>query len=196
MSKIQIINRALLKLGEPPISSLNDAAFGKTYDIVYNDMKKLLLSAYPWRFAVDIKQLAKKTEKYDDKFVYQLPLDRLLLIKVFGNKQNDISDMRAYSKQGYEVANNCINTHQNNNLKVEYVKNIDDDILFPPLFTEALAAKMGAELAMRIKHSVAIKQNLDAEFYNFIMQAEYNNEIIKDVELIPDNSWILVRDCW
>ena len=40
MSKVEIINRALLKLGEPPVSSLNDAAFGKSYETIYEDVKK------------------------------------------------------------------------------------------------------------------------------------------------------------
>ena len=37
MSKIEIINRALLKLGEPPVSSVNDTAFGKSYEMIYED---------------------------------------------------------------------------------------------------------------------------------------------------------------
>ena len=66
MSKIEIINRALLKLGEPPVASLNDAAFGKSYELIYEDVKNLLLSSYPWRFAVTTKRLARLEEKYGD----------------------------------------------------------------------------------------------------------------------------------
>ena len=45
MSKVDIVNRALMKLGEPPVSSLNDADFGKSYEIIYDDIKVLLLSS-------------------------------------------------------------------------------------------------------------------------------------------------------
>ena len=72
MSKIEIVNRALMKLGEPPISSLNDVVFGKSYEIIYDDVKKLLLSIYPWRFAIDVKKLNRLDEKKKDKFVYSL----------------------------------------------------------------------------------------------------------------------------
>ena len=41
MSKVEIINRALLKLGEPPGSSLNDAAFGKSYETIYEEFMKM-----------------------------------------------------------------------------------------------------------------------------------------------------------
>ena len=40
MSKVEIVNRALMKLGEPPVSSLNDAVFGKSYEIIYDDISK------------------------------------------------------------------------------------------------------------------------------------------------------------
>ena len=70
MSKTEIVNRALLKLGEPPVSSLNDAAFGKSYETIYEDVKNLLLSSYPWRFAVACKHLAREEELYGERYRY------------------------------------------------------------------------------------------------------------------------------
>ncbi len=196
MSKVEIINRALLKLGEPPVSSLNDAAFGKSYELIYEDVKNLLLSSYPWRFAVATKRLARREEKYGDKFMYQLPNDCLLLLQVFGAGIKDLTEPRPYALQGYELADNCIITLLDKGIDVEYVRVIDDDVPFPPLFREAVAAKVAAELAMRIKHSLNLKQALDNEFLTLIQQAELNNEIAKDAELVPDNSWVLVRQVW
>ncbi len=196
MSKVEIINRALLKLGEPPVSSLNDAAFGKSYELIYEDVKNLLLSSYPWRFAVATKRLARREEKYGDKFMYQLPNDCLLLLQVFGAGIKDLTEPRPYALQGYELADNCIITLLDKGIEVEYVRVIDDDVPFPPLFREAVAAKVAAELAMRIKHSLNLKQALDNEFLTLIQQAELNNEIAKDAELVPDNSWVLVRQVW
>lgn len=196
MSKIEIINRALLKLGEPPVASLNDAAFGKSYELIYEDVKNLLLSSYPWRFAVTTKRLARLEEKYGDRFMFQLPCDCLLLLKVFGASIKDLTEPRPYAMQGYELANNCIVTMLDDGIEVEYVRIINDDTPFPPLFREAVAAKVAAELAMRIKHSLNLKQVLENEFLTLIQQAELNNEIAKDTELVPDNSWVLVRQVW
>ncbi len=196
MSKIEIINRALLKLGEPPVSSLNDAAYGRVYDIVYQDVKDLLLSSYPWRFAVEIKGLAKCEEKFGDKFMYRLPTDCLLLLKVFGADNEVFDDVRVATIQNYEVANNCVVTGVAGGIRAEYVKIIDDDAMFPRLFREAVAAKVAAELAMRLKHSLNLKQAMENEFFTLIRQAELNNEILKDVELVPENSWVLVREVW
>lgn len=196
MAKVEIVNRALMKLGEPPVSSLNDAVFGKSYEIIYDDIKELLLSSYPWRFSLEIKYLPKLEEKYGDKCMYKLPGDCLLLVNVFGPSKSDVTEVRAYSHQAYEVVNNCIVSYLDRGVMAEYVKNIDDDLEFSPLFREALATKIASELAMRIKHSTTIKQMLDSEFIMLIRRAELNNEIIKDTELVPDSSWVLVRENW
>ncbi len=193
MSKIEIINRALLKLGEPPVSSLNDAAFGRSYELIYDDVRNLLLSSYPWRFSVAVKELGRLEEMFGNKYMYRLPADCLLLLNVFGAGIKDLTGARPYSMQGYELANNCVVTPLKQGISVEYVRLIDDDAPFPPLFREAMAAKIASELAMRIKHSLNIKQMLDNEFFTLIRQAELNNEIAKDAELVPDNSWVLVR---
>ncbi len=196
MSKIEIVNRALLKLGEPPVSSLNDAAFGRCYDIIYNDVKDLLLSSYPWRFAVAVSELAKLEEKYNGKNMYRLPTDCLLLLRVFGLGNVVSEEVRNCAGRNYEIANNCVVTALSGCVSAEYVRIVNDDSAFPPLFREAIAAKVAAELAMRLKHSLTLKQAMESEFFTLIRQAELNNEIMKDVELVPDSSWVLVRETW
>ena len=196
MSKIEVINRALLKLGEAPVSSLNGMAYSASYDAVYEDMKRLLLSSYPWRFAIGIKDLAMVDELYNGKFMYKLPVDCLLVVNVLG-----LSDVWEEGNLGtvsekYEMSGDCIITDVKTGVKLEYVKLLDDVRCFTPLFKEALAIKIAAELAMRVKHSVQLKQMLDNEFLMILRQAELNNEIMKDTEKLTDNTWVLVRNAW
>ena len=106
MSKIEIVNRALMKLGEPPISSLNDVVFGKSYDVIYNDMRKLLLSTYPWRFAVEVAQLNRLEEKKGNKFLYVMPNDCLLLLRVMQGEGDNL--LEGYELK-YDVMGKCIN---------------------------------------------------------------------------------------
>ena len=189
MTKIDVINRALFKLGEPMITSLNGMA--KSYETIFEDVKSLLLSAYPWRFAVTRQSMPKYEERFGTKVMYRLPNDCLLLLHVFG-----MTDERKPPVQGYEVADNCIVTSVKNGVTVEYVRNIEEIEKMSPLFKEAMAAKIAAELVMRIKHTLSLKQMLDDEFFYLIRQAELNNEIIKDAELMPENSWVLIREVW
>lgn len=196
MSKIEIINRALLKLGEAPISSLNEAAFGSSYEMIYQDVKKLLLSAYPWRFATTVKRLSRQDKMYGKRYVYPLPVDCLLLLKAGINLADVTGERLACPLDGYEIVEGGLVTDTPNGIVVEYVKAMDNDEAFPPLFREALAAKLAAELSMRLKHALNFKQVFDNEFYNLICQAQLNNEIVKSAESLDDNSWIKVRKCW
>lgn len=191
MSKIEVINRSLLKLGEAPISSFNSAVYGKSYEVLYDDMKKMLLSMYPWRFAVAEKKLAKDVAPYNGKAKYCLPNDYLMLLKVYGSNLAE-----ADYTVDYEIVENFVVADCENGIVIEYVKNIDDDKKFSQLFREALVAKIASEISMRVKHSLELKQIFENEFYNLIRQAELNNEIIKDVENMPDNSWLLCRKAW
>ena len=196
MAKIEIINRALLKLGEAPISSLSDATFGRSYEIIYDDMKKLLLASYPWRFAVKKMHISRDAKKYDGYYVYRLPEDFLLLLKVTQEETCDSSALSHAVSSDYEIFGKSILCASANGIVIEYVSSIDEKENFPSLFREALAAKIAAELAMRLKQSVNLKQVFDTEFYNFIRQAELNNEIEKNAEILPDNSWVNVREMW
>lgn len=197
MSKIEIINRALLKLGEPPVSSLNDAAFGKTYELIYDDLKNLLLSSYPWGFALTYKHLERREEKFFDKCMYQLPFDCLLLVglrhAVSGGRAKGIHQS---ALQDFEIADNCLVCDEEKGVDVIYVRKIDDDAAFSFLFREALAAKLAAEFSMRLKHSVNFRQVFENEFYNLIKRAELNNEIVKSTEIMPDSSWVSIREVW
>lgn len=196
MSRIEIVNRALIKLGEPPVSSLNDAAFGRSYEMVYEDMRRLLLSLYPWRFAVRTGQVARCEQKDASAFCYQLPRDLLLLLQVYGTETPEFCDIRNESMTGYKVAGDKLLIPFEGVFLIEYVADVSDESKFSQLFREALAAKTAAELAVRIKHSFNVKQLMDNEFAAYIRQAELNNEIAKDIETLKDSSWIRVREAW
>ena len=195
MSKIEIINRALLKIGEPPIASLNDVAFGQSYDMIYEDIKKLLLSTYPWRFAVQRKILARCAEQFGMRYKYHLPNNCLLLISVIGMVSTMTTDVHLTALQHYEIADNAIVCDESNGIEIEYVADVEESC-FPPLFRETLIAKIASEISMRLKHSINFKQIFDNEFFNLIRQAELNNEIIKNAEILPDSSWVSVRQTW
>lgn len=197
MSKIEIINRALLKLGEPPVSSLNDAAFGKTYELIYEDVKNLLLSAYPWGFALGCKHLQKREQKFMQKYMYELPADCLLLTEVTGDVKNSyVTEAHLGSIKDYEVIDNCVVCSFDKGIDVVYVRSVDDDKTFSFTFREALAAKLASEMSMRLKHSINLRQAFENEFYNLIRVAELNNEIVKSKEIMADSSWVSVREVW
>jgi hypothetical protein len=46
---INIINRALIKMGQPTISSTSQDPNGRLFGLVYEDVRDWLLAAHPWR---------------------------------------------------------------------------------------------------------------------------------------------------
>ncbi len=77
-SKLTICNDALLMLGASEISSFTEGTdSAKICDRLYDDLKKYILSIYPWSFAKVKVQLAQTvdTPVTEWKYVYALPAD-------------------------------------------------------------------------------------------------------------------------
>lgn len=77
-SKLTICNDALLMLGASEISSFTEGTdSAKICDRLYDDLKKYILSIYPWSFAKVKVQLARTTDTpvTEWKYVYALPAD-------------------------------------------------------------------------------------------------------------------------
>lgn len=199
MSSIDIINRALMKLGQPPIASITQAPYGDSSGILYNDLRDMLLSSYPWTFASKSVTLAPDDGNLSGeyKYSYTLPADFLSVVKVFENwKQPNLSNMIIKSDARYRFSEGKILTDIPDKLFLVYISRQEDDTKFSSLFREALICKLAAEMSPRIKQSQSIKQQCDQEFQIIINEAKFNNAILNDIESMPDGSWIYCRGAY
>ena len=58
-SKVELVNRALSKIGQRPIASIDeDSASAKAALLVYDSVRREVLSSYSWAFAVRTVKLA------------------------------------------------------------------------------------------------------------------------------------------
>lgn len=194
---IDIINRALIKLGQPPISSTMQEPYGTLMGLLYEDCKNLLLSDHYWRFAIKRAVLAPDLEKPISGFAYAytLPSDFLSMFK-FGQyyKQPNYSDNIRMSDERYSIEGNKILCNVGDKLYITYVSKIDDTKRFSPWFREALIAKIASEAAMRAKSSPELQKMFSNEFVAYLDRAEFNDEIMRDAETIPDGTWIGARE--
>ena len=195
---IKIINRALIKMGENPISSINELPLGRLVQLVYDDIRRSLLSMYIWRFAVKSAKLAPLDEKPQTlhKYVFQLPSDYLIMIKK-GDfyKFPDLRDLKTTAREQYEIMGDKIEANLNP-LKIYYVGDITETKIYPPLFKEAFAAKIAAELTVKIHQNMNLRQMLESDFVNYISLAVQNNDIIQDTQSLGDDTWVAVREAW
>jgi hypothetical protein len=197
---IEIINRALIKIGEGTITSLSQTPYGELMGYVYEDQRKMLLSTHYWRFALKRARLAELDEATGSTafaYAYALPADYLVL-KDFGEfyKMPNVSDAVVAPDVRYSIEGNRILCRQPGNINITYIADVSDPKLFTPLFKEALIALIAAEMSVRIKQGAEYKQLFLAEFEKYIAQAQMNNEIVRDMETMPDNSWVNIRDTW
>ena len=196
---INIINRALIKLGQPTISSTSQDPNGRIYGLVYDDVRDWLLSAHNWRFAIKRVVLARNEEKPISGFAYAytLPSDFLSLYKFQETyKLPNYSDNITASDERYSIEGNKILCDVEDKLSISYIARIQDPNMFNPWFREALIAKLAAEFAPRLKQSASLTKAYNEEFFNYLREAEYNNDILIDSETMPDASWVGVREDW
>jgi hypothetical protein len=196
---INIINRALIKLGQPTISSVSQEPNGRLFGIVYEDIKNWMLSQHPWRFAIKRVVLAPDEEKPISGFAYAytLPSDFLGLYS-FGKyfKTPNYSDNVVSSDQRYSIEGDKILCDVEKELYLTYMAQIKEADKFSPSFREALIAKLAAEYAPRVKQSTSLAKSLNEDFLYYLQQAEFNNEMLIDVETTPDGSWVGIREGW
>lgn len=147
-TKIDICSRALVKLGANAIASFNEAtAEAKVCAQLYEPTLESLLAAYPWRFALEKTELARLVAKptADYEYAYQLPNN---CVRVLSAGNGNVS-------QGlkYKIIGDTLHTNSERVI-ISYIAKPEESN-FPPFFTNALIAKLAAELCLPLTESTA-----------------------------------------
>jgi len=195
--KIDIINKALIKLGEQTISSTQNHPMGAILEMAYEDARRSLLSMYVWRFAMKRQELAILDEPTGTslyKYKYQRPVDCLTIASVNDYyKFPDLRDYRSTSNERYVLEGDKILSNDKR-LTITYVADIEEG--FPQLFQMAMASKLAAMLCIKTHQNPNLYQVYEQEANSYLMQAIHMNEIMQDSQELGDNSWISVRRIW
>ncbi len=152
-SKIKIASMALAKVGSRAISSFNEETDeARAIDAVYDDILDEVLSEHLWTFAqkrVALAVVDATPAMTEDgiSVVYSLPPDFV--------KLNFTSDRRALVK----VENNRI-LSDTNDLKILYTYRNDDPVKYFAKFTQALVARLAAEICFTLTESVKKTEGL------------------------------------
>jgi hypothetical protein len=195
--KIDIINKALLKLGEQTISSTQNHPTGAILDMVYEDVRRSLLSMYVWRFALKRQDLAVVDEPTGTslyRYKYQRPSDCLTIVNVNDYyKFPDLRDYKSTSNERYVLEGDKILSNDKR-LTLSYVSDIQEG--FPQLFQMAMASKLASSICIKVHQNPNLYQLYEQEANAYLMQAIQMNEIMQDSQELGDNSWISVRRIW
>lgn len=166
-SETEVCNIALTRIGHGQISSLTEGT--KAADLCnlhYARTRDALLRAHPWNFATKRATLAlsSTTPNHEFTYLHALPTDCLKVIRTsweadgytnaavygFPGLSGYATDTVPYRIEGRFLA--CNET----TAKIEYTAQITDTAQFDANFTDCLAQRLAAELAMPLADNQAL----------------------------------------
>lgn len=183
---IDICSCALVKIGAQPISSFaENSAEAQVAVQLYEVTLQALLSAYPWRFALQQKKLNRLAQNpnADYTYAYSLPADFLRAISAGTSAKGKGILYRIYQNQLHTNSENVILTYLSRPLEQN----------FPPFFTQLLTLKLAEEFTLPLTESTA-----RAEYFNRLFNTAFSNAKLTDAQqsipsVFQDFSLIEVR---
>ncbi len=179
-SEVEICNRALVKLGEKTILSLeDDSKPARTMNLLYVPTRDYVLRSHPWNFAIKRVELARNSADpvYDYAYSYKLPSDCLRVI--IPNREQ-----WEYAIEG----NNLVSDYPDALLK--YVAQITDTNLFDVSFEEALACKLAAESAVTLTDNDARHKAMVQLYALAITQARTDDAMEDGPKWLTSEEWL------
>ena len=186
LSKVEICNHALLKIGADTIASLDinqtdsEAVVqsAKLCGILFDQALEETLRTYKWNSALKRSQLSRLTETpaFKFKYKYQLPGDCIRVMNVY-DKADAYDDRTQWVVEGrtilcdYETVYLC------------YVSKPDDVSQLDAFLTRAVIQNLAIKLAVPMQLDQTMQNNLIDEYENVVLPAA------RSVDTLENKYW-------
>jgi hypothetical protein len=197
VSTTTIVNRALSKLGAGRVTSIDDdSRNARACKAAFDAVRDAELRKAVWSFAAVRTTLEADVDApaWGFSYRYLLPADCLRVLQV--NDYEDAlqgGDYRDASAPPYALEGGYVLTDLPAPLKLRYVKRQDDAAMFDPLFAEALACALAAEIAPEVTESDAKRAFAAQQYVQAMRDARRLNAVEKPSEAVADDSWVMGR---
>ena len=182
-SIVAVCNRALSKTGdELIITSLDDDTKPARYcKALYADTRDFVLRSYPWRFALKRYVLAPLKDKplFGYEYQFSLPSDCLRVWKMAQGERYQVEGQRLLTDQ-----NIC---------RFIGISRVENASLFDPMFVEAFALRLAAELAVPLTASATLRDSLAKEYQQFVQQAKTASAMEGVQDVFVPQGWVEAR---
>ena len=161
-SDIDICARALLRLGEKPISSFSDGTDpATTCANIYPELKQMILTVHPWRRTMKKMALSALSATPANKWTkkYQLPSDRMGEIQAVYNTTSTGPGIQPITT--FELFGDELFTDEAT-IVVDYQKEIAE-AEFPHYLSELMILALTAEIAFPITDQANLAELYDAK---------------------------------
>jgi len=187
----EICNSALITLGQPLISDIDDASDVNAVKCKsqYTACKAELLEEWDWKFALGRKTVAvNDTEpEFGYSYRYEIPTDALRVVKTFISE----TECTDWIREGGFIFTN----QTDDELQMWYVKDEEtlEDGEMPRYFTRALGAYVAYKLSLAITPSAKLKQLAWNEYLQLKEKAKGIDAMSNYVEEYSD-AWVNARN--
>ena len=189
-STVEICNLALTKAGAERITALtDDTKQARALNAIFDAKRDLELASHPWTFA--IKRASIPASSTAPEFGwgkrYPLPSDFLKIVQV-GDEWAfyDAGDTGAL----FEPEGAAILTDEPSPLQMRYGYRVTNSGAFPPLFVEALACRLHAEVCESLTQNLSKREAAWKEYAKAIRDARRANAIERPPVRVPDSAWV------
>ncbi len=192
-SEVDIVNDALVMLGERPIVSLNDSSdVALTMKTLYPSSRDAVLREHSWRFALWRTQLTQLSGSppFGYKWAFQLPNDYLALAMPNGFWGETTDD--AFTIEAGMLFTDS--THQGVPYAfIRYVRRITDPNKFDVLFIHALSAHLAWDAAIPITGNPTLMTAMRDLFHERLQEARNTDAMEQTPERIYSDELTGIR---
>ena len=183
-SVVDVVNKALDKLGHGAITSLGDGTKAANLATrVWPLTRDAALRDHPWNFAVKRTTTAPLSDAPSWGFSYQheFPSDLLRLLEI-----------RDLNRDEYQVEGNHILTDEDT-LYIRYIRQVTDPNEYDALFIEAVSCFMAYEMCESLTQSNTKKEMLWQDYQSALMRAKSVDGQENPPQVFAEDSWIESR---
>ena len=187
-TKLDVVNRALQKLGAKRVTSLTEDSKNARAVLTASEPVKLaLLRDHVWSCAVKRASLAADATAPDwgRANCFTLPADFVRLAESYPEDNTNVNDWTIEGKKIY--------TDDSAPLYIRYVYDVTDITQLDFLFVELWASALAYELCEEITQSNTKKQLLEAEVEEILRKAKKANAIERVAQRPPEDPWVTAR---
>lgn len=193
-SQVEICNQALSKVGADRITSLlDDTPQAKLLNAIYGVKRDAELAARPWSFAITraLIPASSTAPAFGWARAFPQPSDYLAMVQVgetyafYDNSSGEFGGGALF-----EIEGGAVLTDQSSPLAIRYISRITNAGLYPPLFVEAFACRLAAEICEKLTQNLSKRDAAWKERAQALREAIRINAIERPPQSIPPSSWV------
>ena len=157
MSEVAICNQALSLVGAQHITSFDDDQIeAKLCKTIYAPVRDAVLSEHGWRFATRWEEIPASANPSPGEYTNEFPLPPDVLSVLFVGRDYEHPEI-------WQLEDSAIRSNVNK-CKCQVLYQVEDTSKFTATFTQALVARLAAELAIPITNSRTLMENMYAMY--------------------------------